>query len=77
MPLSGSVLGDAIAAAVSPLKTAVDPFTQISAGEIDAIETARSTAVVDHITGNAVVNTNVTVAGGSSSGSHPGVGTVS
>lgn len=70
MAMNGNQLGNEIVAAVAPLKAAVDPFSEISQAQIDAIETARATAIVNHIVANAVTTTPVT--GGSSAGSYAG-----
>lgn len=70
MTLNGAQLGAEIAAAVTPLKAAVDPFSEISQAEIDAIETARANAVINHFIANGVTSTTVT--GGSSAGTYPG-----
>lgn len=70
MPLNGNDLGDAIIAAVSPLKAAIPKDAPIPQSSVDAIEKARANAIIDYIKSNALVT--VTVAGGSSSGSHTG-----
>lgn len=77
MTLNGGQLGNDLAQAARGVFSGIATDTPVSESQVDAIWQAIGPKIVEHIQNNAVVNVNVTVAGGSSSGVYSGVGTIS